>query len=730
MHGMSRYYEEIWINRMNSLKNALLLEKNEDKIEMYWTYTSILSDLHNVFENISNPSKRQAILRTMTLIVVRIVVLKSSERMQIREYHRVMRDVITPIPSCFRAGENLSTTRDIFIERYSRRHVSHDSNVISNLHTSHIDEECKDAEDLSFTFIQDFSQYNLEARAIRIQRCFRGYLSRMHIANEEKDVRRLIGMETFGCDSADPIKKKLIEFVGKLQNEQMNQENMYNNGIRYTKDELRKQEGLKIRQKIRDERIDWATDVIALTNKIPDIAEFYTRSQEGTRSRSEQILAAISEDVQQFQNVLLPNMLSPEVYSDAVLRQELVEELRISEDEVIQRNFERIRNMTTSSAMKKSKAGAESKLKGKSGKSKSKKAKVLPGDKIEELKDLKSHQMLKMLVEGDMVYAPKNNKLDGLISHHHDIDGISTSSFSGNLSEAKRLLTEYCILPNLSKEIKEMLEEDSMIRSILIHGGKGSGKLSAVRAIACEIGAMIIELNLNNINQSYINESDGITKLVHMIFSVAKDPSYQPVIVSITHCEEIFQPLKKSSSGTIFSQLQKDLLLYKNQEVTKDRILIIGCSSAPWKIDPKLLQWKGDSGKPEKQGFFERIIHLPMPGYLERGLMWNDFVISALKRHGFPPMTIQIDSNMLSRKSQGYSGGQILKSVHNILCSPHAIRNVAKYPPIEIEAAFISALEEDYEIECEKESFEKFNKFLASILNSNNSELPERKLKK
>jgi hypothetical protein len=119
-----------------------------------------------------------------------------------------------------------------------------------------------------------------------------------------------------------------------------------------------------------------------------------------------------------------------------------------------------------------------------------------------------------------------------------------------------------------------------------------------------------------------------------------------------------------------------------------------------------------------------------MPGYLERGLMWNDFVISALKRHGFPPMTIQIDSNMLSRKSQGYSGGQILKSVHNILCSPHAIRNVAKYPPIEIEAAFISALEEDYEIECEKESFEKFNKFLASILNSNNSELPERKLKK
>lgn len=717
---------------MNSLQNVLMLEKNEGKkelIEIYLKYTSILSDLHNVFENISDPPKRQAILRTMKLIVVRIVVLKSTERMQVRDYHREMRVVITPIPSCFRAGEHLSTTRDLFIEECSRRHVSHDSNVIRNLDTSHIDEECKDAEDLSFTFIQDFSKYNLEARAVRIQRCFRGYLSRMHIANEEKELRRLVGMEIFECDSADSIKQKLIEFVSKLQKEQKNHEIVYNNAIRSTKDELRKQEGLKIRQKLRDERIEWATNVIALTNKIPDVAEFYTRSREGTQSKSEQILNAISEDVQQFQNLLLPNLHSPEIYSDAVLRQELVEELRISEDEVIQRNIERIRNMNTSSAMKKSKTGAESKLKGKCGKSKSKKAKGLPGDKIEELKDLKSDQMLKLLVEGNMIYAPKSNKLDGLLSHHHDIDGMSTSSLSGNLSEAKRLLTEYCILPNMSKEIKEMLEEDSMIRSILIHGGKGSGKLSAVRAIACEIGAMIIELNPNNINQSYINESDGVTKLVHMIFSVAKDPSYQPVIVSITNCEEIFQPFKKASSGTIFSQLQKDLLLYKNQEVTKDRILIIGCSSAPWKIDPKLLQWKGDSGKPEKQGFFERVIHLPMPGYIERGLMWNDFVISALKRHGFQPAFIQIDSNMLSRKSQGYSGGQILKSVRNVLCSPDAIRNVAKYPPIEIEAALISALEEDYDVECENESFEKFNKSLASILNSNNSEFAERKLK-
>lgn len=716
-----------------------MLEKNEeetDLIKMYLKYTCIFSDLNNVFENISGPQKRQAILRTLTLIIVRIIDLKNTTRMHVRDYHPVMRDVKTPIPSCFREEENLRTSRNVFIEECLRRNVSHESKVIRNDDIPPIDKKSEATEDFNCTFIQDCSQSDLEARAVRIQRCFRGYSARIHILNEQKEVRRLVGMEMCHVDdSANSLQKKLLEHIGKLHSDQRNNETVYKGEIRLIKDELRKEEGLKIRQNLRDERIEWATNSIALTNKIPDIEEFYTSCQEENISQSQKIVIAISEDIQEFQNFWLPNMHSPGIYSrvlakDAVLRKELAEELRISEDKVIQRNFERIRNMSTSSATKRSRSGTDSKLKGKSGTSKSKKMKGLPGDKMEELKGLNSNQMLTLLIEANMICLPNHDKLDGLISHLRDLDGMSTSSFSGNLSEAKRLLTEYCILPNLSKEIKEMLKHDNIIRSILIHGGKGSGKLSAVRAIASEIGAMIIDLNPNNIPESYMNEPDGVTKLVHMVFSVAKDPSYQPVIVSIRNCEKIFQPFKKKSSGTIFSKLQKDLLLYKNQEVTKDRVLIIGCTSAPWEIDTKLLKWKGDSGKPEKQGFLERIIHLPMPGYIERGLMWKDFVTSALKRHGVPPVSIQIDPNILSRQSKGYSGGQILQSVNDVLSSPNAIRNTAKCSPLEIEAKLIFSLEKENELACQQENFEKFNKSLPNILNSNNPDVAEREVKK
>jgi len=717
---------------MNSLKDVLRLEKNEtdkDIIQMYLHYTRILSDLNKVNGGISDPQKRQAILRTMSLIIVRIVDLKITHQIQVRDYHSWMRDIITPIPSFFHEEEeNIRASRNLFVEECFRCNVPHKSKVMRHEVAPRIDAEYEAKEYLSCNFIKNFLETDLEARAVMIQRYFRGYLARLYMHNKKMEVHQLIGMEIFNNDdSANCLQMKLREYTEKLNDERINNETEYNDALRVLKDDLRKEEGLKIRQTIRDERVEWATNVITSTNNIPGIADFYTRYQEEKISQSERIINSITEDTEQFENVWLHNIHSPQMYSkllakDTILRKELVEELRISEDEVLQRNLERMRNMTTSSAIKKSKADVESKPKGKSGNSKSKKVKGLPGDKIEGLKDLKSHQMLKLLVEGNMIHLPKYENFDDFISHPHDLDGMSSSSSSGNLSEAKRLLTDYCILPNISKEIKEMLEESHMIRSVLLHGANGIGKFSAVRAIACEIGAMIIELNPNHIPESYRNDTDGIIKLVHMIFSVAKDPSYQPVIIYLSNCEQFFYPMKKTSSETIYSKFQKALLLYKNQEITNDRVLIVGCTSVPWEIDPKLLQWKGESGKPEKQGFFERLVHLPMPGYIERGLMWDSFIRSALKCNGFSSAPFQIDSNLLSRKSIGYSGGQILNSVNKVFSSPEAIRNATKFLQIQVEAALISALKGDKEMKYQQEDFDKFNRSLTSI--SKNSKPP------
>jgi predicted P-loop ATPase len=92
-------------------------------------------------------------------------------------------------------------------------------------------------------------------------------------------------------------------------------------------------------------------------------------------------------------------------------------------------------------------------------------------------------------------------------------------------------------------------------------------------------------------------EKNGPTKLIHMVFSIAKNSSNAPVVIFLNECEKFFQSTKNKKS--VF---QKDLLIYKNQGIAKERVIIIGSSDCPWNADLKLLKWKGISGKPEKQG--------------------------------------------------------------------------------------------------------------------------------
>jgi SpoVK/Ycf46/Vps4 family AAA+-type ATPase len=124
-------------------------------------------------------------------------------------------------------------------------------------------------------------------------------------------------------------------------------------------------------------------------------------------------------------------------------------------------------------------------------------------------------------------------------------------------------------------------------------------------AVASMANAMVINMSPNQLN-SYIDKPVEATKLVHMIFSVAMDPSYAPVVILIDECEKIFAKKKKGQSSglTIFL---KDLLTYKNQALTKqDRVIIIGCTSSPELADISILKWKGNMGKPYKQG---KILH-------------------------------------------------------------------------------------------------------------------------
>lgn len=159
------------------------------------------------------------------------------------------------------------------------------------------------------------------------------------------------------------------------------------------------------------------------------------------------------------------------------------------------------------------------------------------------------------------------------------------------------------------------------VRSILLYGNDGVGKESLVRVLAVELKAVIIDLSPSKIPEEVLGEKHGPTKLIHMVFEVCNSLE-SPVILLINECEKYFEPAKKKK-GNPLAKFQKDLLLYKNKCLDgKKRIVVVGTSTSPELTDTKALLWKGDSGKPEKQGM-QRYFY-PLHSYLAQ-------IITALK---------------------------------------------------------------------------------------------------
>ena len=158
-------------------------------------------------------------------------------------------------------------------------------------------------------------------------------------------------------------------------------------------------------------------------------------------------------------------------------------------------------------------------------------------------------------------------------------------------------------MPIGTREIKEATNEAYNVRSILLFGPKGCGKKHIARAVANELGAIFIDFSPSKIPEETLHLKGGPTKLLHLVFTLAKDEANSPVVIFIGECEKYFQSTKKKKGKSIFaSKFQKELLIYKNQGIRHERIVIIGSTTCPWEADAKQLKWKGPCGKPEKQG--------------------------------------------------------------------------------------------------------------------------------
>jgi SpoVK/Ycf46/Vps4 family AAA+-type ATPase len=227
-------------------------------------------------------------------------------------------------------------------------------------------------------------------------------------------------------------------------------------------------------------------------------------------------------------------------------------------------------------------------------------------------------------------------------------------------AQIRQNLTEYAVLPLGSNIVRSKTPH---VRSVMLYGPKGSGKTMLVSAIAKETGALLLNLSPSNLVGKFSGKN-GPTKLIHMAFLLGKASQYQPILIYIDECEQIFQGgSKKKISSEGPTRFKKDLVTYIKALEKEDRLFIIGTSSDPSLGDPK-----------EYKSFFDKFLHIPYPDYASRMLLWKTCILETIKKHakilGIKAMVHdELNLSTLAHISEGYSSGGIVKAIETTLTS-------------------------------------------------------------
>jgi len=684
----------------------------------YVQYYGVLRQLELWHDGMVQPQIRQDIKVVLELVICRILALRSSlEQLLSSDGTNNLNHI--PFPGCIDVGSTLQTMKlspsamDPVIPRYIREvsayHRLRDG-AFELMLPMDVTASADDAEENSHTC----TDKNEDSRASTcttaedqesIESLEDG--SRTTLLREVEAV--FIGMKADATTKADELECSARYAYDRRKQKQQENKEAYEVALDEIREEVRKEEGSEIYEKLYDERMRWISDQSSSGN-VPDSLEgFYlnipnadagkndtkedtSKKGGGSSSSATDPPAEDPESISNREPQLLHDLLNSlnmleqrwklenggsydrEFAKETVVRPEIEQSTRESVDESVMVYLQRLRASTD--------AGAQRKAAGKKGGggSKKKKEKPLPGEKI--CSSMDTMKMLQILIEKKLVADCCSSQINSmhLVGDFVGSTGALSSSLvssiksassesNGNwdrkdpsMNQLQLAVSEYCILPNASSTMKESVPDDDNVRAILFYGPQGCGKRDMVKAVANQLGALLISLSPELVKDQFLDKTET-TRLIHLVFAVAQSERFGPVVLNIDDCEQFFQsPTGKQVDKSGPVRFQKDLLIYKNQAIQKkDRVIIIGTTAHPELLDPKICQYKGSGSKPEKQGMFEKFLFFPPPNYVDRLLLWKAFVS---EKAGDDERRC-IDFSSLAFKSEGFTAGSIRRSVES-----------------------------------------------------------------
>ncbi|XP_024085747.1 IQ and AAA domain-containing protein 1 [Cimex lectularius] len=545
---------------------------------------------------------------------------------------------------------------------------------------------------------EDELEENSKRAALKIQKIWRGYITRRKIKKRVMEEMLLIGMLPGAYTSTE--ERQRAEEVKNIRRQlQEERETEYQKALAVEKENIKKNEGPVMIEEMGDEVRAWFMGYKEQTGKFPDLPSeeaggsaliFSRQGAESERSKSTapsskeskkgskgrksakekeevkkrpeeeedpgfkmapsnflaELMVACSEYDERWKGMDEAANPMQTHYADLIKKEKKAEveaELRKIVDDQLRAELEALQAaLDRDRARKGKKAKKAAKKKSRRGgkKGKKKKEKDLTPDRTTEslFEELVTHGIIRKYPEVSI-----SSFLGERSYANHELRSRGLDPLP-SLGDIRQVILEYCILPLGSPHAHK---NSPLVRSILLAGPQGSGKRLLVNAICTETGATLFDLSPANIVGKYPGKS-GLVMLLHLVSKVSR--LLQPSVILIDSAEKTFMKKVPKTDKTDPKRLKKDLAKLVKGIGPDDQVLVIGTSRLPWECDQKLLVQA-----------YHKLIFVPRPDYASLSLLWNDqlFQYAGLSR--------QFNTSSLARLADGYTVGSILAAIKDVL---------------------------------------------------------------
>ena len=203
------------------------------------------------------------------------------------------------------------------------------------------------------------------------------------------------------------------------------------------------------------------------------------------------------------------------------------------------------------------------------------------------------------------------------------------------MAEMKELIETHIVLPMKHADVYAQygIQPGS---GVLMYGPPGTGKTFIAKAIAGEVDAAFIPVEMKKILSKWFGETE---QLLGQLFEAAR--SHPRTVIFFDEAEALFPKRGQSSSSVMARVVPQLLQLINGVDPTKNCIILLGATNRPWLMDEAAT----------RPGRFGRLIHIAPPDAEARAYM--------LERAMRDTPSEGLDYAALAQRSEGYSGADL-----------------------------------------------------------------------